>query len=203
MILDARHKLNLLYIARGHWIDAEKNICAYQRTFEHAKRWSDRVKVATIISAALTTVSGFASIRWLTLVTGVLTTVLASSEKLFLNTENYKGYWKCRTGLAGVQSDLNNFPITLDTISTPVEGTKALDQMSKQVLAITQDNPIIVRAKDQESADFSFATAALARMIAQAERAADVPLTVEVGGLADLPEDAPAVVAAVRIRKGA
>lgn len=203
MILDAQHKLNLLYIARGYWIDAEKNICAYQRTFEQAKRWNDRIKIATIISAALTTVSGFASMPWLTLLTGVLTTVLASSEKLFLHTENYKDHWKCRTGLAGVQSDLNNFPITLDAISTLAEGTNALGQMSKQVLAITQDNPVIVKSEDQESADFSFATAALARMIAQAERAAGVALTVEVGGLADLPEDAPAVVAAVRVRKGA
>jgi len=203
MALTVQNKVDLLYIAKDNWILAESNGYAYQRAFEQAKQWGDWLEIATIISAFLTTVSVFAKEPWLTVLVGALTTALASADKLFLPSEKYQKHWNCRTELAGVQRNLANFALTLDAMRDIPEGTKPLDQMSEKILAIIRDNPVVLKGEDRQSANSTFASANLARMIAQAETAAGLASTAAEESLVDLPEDAPAVVAAYRTRKGA
>lgn len=202
MSLSTQQKLDLLSIAKEHWINAESTACAYERALKSAKQRSEWLKIGTIVAALLTTASGFANTTWLTVATGLLTTVLATVERLYSPTENHQKYWGCRTDLFGVKENLVTFSITLDVLDDLMKGAQPLTQFAQQIVAITQKMPVTFTDEDMRKAKDSFQFGVMAQKIARAEMEAGFVEDDEdeQESTLELPEDAPDVIPAYRPR---
>lgn len=198
MALSAQQKLDLLSLAKDHWLNAESTACAYERALKSAKQRSEWLKIGTIIAALLTTASGFAGETWVTVVTGLLTTALATAERLYSPTENHQKYWGCRIELFGGKDNLVTFFITLDALDDLMKGAQPLSQFGQQIVAVTQKMPVTSTEEDMRKARDSFQLATMARMIARAETEAGFVGEIEQETMLELPEDAPDVVPAYR-----
>ena len=97
MPLTPQQKLDLLASAREKWITAESSLYAYERGIKLAKSRSDLLKILTILSALLTAACGIVNIQWLTITAGLLTTALATVERLYTPAENFQKYWANRS----------------------------------------------------------------------------------------------------------
>jgi hypothetical protein len=200
MAINSQQKLDLLSRARDNWLNAESTALAYERALKSAKQRSEWLKIGTILSALLTTASGFASRPVITIVTGLLTTALATAERLYAPTENYQKYWGCRTELLGVKETLVTFSITIDAVDDLMKGAQPLDQFAQQIVAITQKMPVTTEDGDMHKAREAFRLATMAQMITRAEREAGTFEEPEQETMMELPEDAPDVVPAYRPR---
>jgi hypothetical protein len=174
MALSPEQRLDLLSTAKDHWLSAEITAYAYERAQISAKQRGDWLKVGIIFSALLTTVSGFARSAWLTVSTGLLTTLLATAERLFSPTENYQKYGGCRAELFGVRDSVVTFSITLDSIDDVIKGAQPLAQFSQQIVAIMQKMPVMTNDHDTQKGHTSFRLSSISQMIARAERDAGI-----------------------------
>jgi hypothetical protein len=174
MALSPEQRLDLLSTAKDHWLRAEVTAYAYERALTSAKQRSDWLKAGIIVSALLTTVSGFAKSAWLTVSTGLLTTLLATTERLYSPAGNYQKYGSSRAELLGVRDNVVTFSITLNSINDVIKGAQPLAQFSQQIVAIMQKMPVTTNDEDAQKAQASFRLASMSQMIARAERDAGI-----------------------------
>lgn len=200
MPLSAQQKLELLLRAKDHWLEAESTALAYERALVSAKQYSEWLKIGTIVAALLTTGSGFAQQFSITVVTGLLTTLLATAEKIYSPTENHQKFWGCRTELFGVKENLATFSITLDVIDDLMKGAQPLTQFAQLIIATTQKMPVTLTDDDRRKARRSFQLTVIARIIDRVEIEVGLGKETELETTVELPEDAPDVIPAYRPR---
>ena len=198
MPLTPQQKLDLLASAREKWITAESSLYAYERGIKIAKSRSDLLKILTILSALLTAASGIINIQWLTIAAGLLTTALATIEKLYTPAENFQKYWANRSGLESAKQDLTTYAITLEEMQGLVEASKPLDQISQQISTLTQQMPRLPEAEEKERAQNNFNLTLIAQIINRLQEASGVAVSAEIESELELPEDAPDIVPVYR-----
>lgn len=201
MGLTREQRLNLLSVARDHWLDAQGTSFAYERAFNKAQQTSEVLKLGTIVSAMFTAGSPFVGIGpWLTAVTGLLTAMIAAIEKSYSPAENSKKYWECRAELENVKRDLRTLAITLEEVKALSAGAEPFNQAGRQIGAISQRMAVTLSKADKSRALGDFNGTVIANMISRLNaELTSIPLDYE-DESAELPEDAPGVVAAYRPR---
>lgn len=202
MALTPQNKVDLLSSARDIWIDAKSHWYAYGRALESSKKISDWLKIGTILSAVLTTATGFAEYMWLTISTGFMTTVLATVERQYVPTENYLKYSECKADLDGVHMQLNSFSRRLDALKDYAAGDQNLVDLHGECIRIRKDSPITLSSDDKKMAEEEFKTSTIALMLDRAKRELDATLPAVVEPFPELPEDALDVVAVSRTQEG-
>jgi hypothetical protein len=198
MPLTPQQKLDLLSIGKEKWVDAESSLYAYERAIQRARKRSDLLKAGTIFGALLTTATGFSNVSWLTVGTGLITTALATSERLFSPAENLQKYWNNRAGLDRTKQDLSNFAITLDTLTDLIEGSQPLNQIGQQIIAMKQEMPVMASDEEKQKAGQAFQVTTIAQITNRLREETGVPVSHEDVTVVELPEDAPDVVPVLR-----
>ncbi|MCJ7626090.1 MAG: hypothetical protein MUO76_21570 [Anaerolineaceae bacterium] len=198
MPLTPQQKLDLLSIGKEKWIDAESSLYAYERAIRQARTRSDWLKAGTILGALLTTSTGFSNVSWLTVGTGLLTTALATVERLFSPAENLQKYWNNRSGLDKTKQDLSNFAITLDTITDLIEGSQPLTQIGQQIIAMKQEMPVMPSDEEKVKAGQAFQLTTIAQITNRLKEELGEHVSYEDVTVVELPEDATDVVPVLR-----
>lgn len=213
MALTTRERINLLTLAKGHWIEAESNTRAYERVFKAARGSTEIAKAMTLGSAGLTTVIALVGDSNLTAVAGAATTLLALYEKVASPGDKFQKSFECRSGLDEVKQGLTTFSITLAAVEDLIKGAEPLNQFQQKIPMIVQKMPVLPTEEDKIQARKDFERSTIAEMIAQAKEA-DVPAQAAglphddrdggaggpAGATVGLPDDAPGVVAVSRPR---
>lgn len=203
MGLTCEQRLNLLSIARDHWLDAQSTSYAYERAFNKAQQTSEVLKIGTIVSAVLTAGSPFLGFgTWLTTVTGLLTAIIAAMEKSYSPAENSKKYWECRTELDNVKRDLRTLAITLEEVKDLSTGAEPFNQAGRQIGVVSQRMAVTLSKADKNRALGDFNGSVIAAMINRLNiKLSSMSPDDEDDAVIELPEDAPGVVAAYRPRR--
>jgi hypothetical protein len=208
MALTLQKRLDLLNLAKEHWIDAESTSYAYEREISFTKKLSDFYRISTILCAGLTTISAGVDVRfqsplggWFTLGVGVLTTVLAAIEKQLSPTDKYERYLGCRVEIEGVKQDLNSFSITLESVEDLVKGDP-LKQFNQKIIEIKQKMLVLPKDIEKTKARETFVNGTIGQMILRDSRKIErIAMPIEEANLAELPDDAPNIVAVSRSRR--
>ncbi len=148
--INAQDKVNLLVLVRDLWLDANAHSHAYDRALRVSKQRSDWLKLGTIVSALLTAATGFVETVWLTVVIGLLTTALASIERLFLPAETYSKQSECKYKLEGLKRKLTSFSMTLDAVPDLLAGNQSLDNMGNELIDVKREMAVWVSPDDSK-----------------------------------------------------
>jgi hypothetical protein len=198
MTLTPNQKLDLLTNAKDRWLDAESYSHAYDHALKVTKRNSEVLKIGTILAALLTTASGFLEATWITVTTGLLTTALATIDRLYAPSDNFQKIWDCRADLDLVKQDLTNISLTIDSVSEVNEGALPITQAGQKIIEAAKRLPIPLRDEDRQKADKAFHGKTMDRIIRRAEMVTGAIPEEREDMVGELPEDAPNVVAAYR-----
>ncbi len=204
MSLDVHQKLELLLRTKEHWLDVVSTASAYERALISAKKYSGAIKAGTIITALLTTISGFLTVggnetwAWVTVVIALLTTLLASVEQVYAPTKNYQQFWSCRTELMGVKENLVTFSMTVDSLDDLTKGTQLLTQFSQMMIDITKKEPINSTDIDTKKAEDLYKASGLAVKISRIQTEAGLIGEIEQESVLEVGEDAPDMIPAYR-----
>lgn len=205
MTLDVREKLNLLNHAKVIWSSAQSSWHAYDRAFKRANQLGGALKIGTIIMALLTTLSAyFSDVSALTIVTGLLTALLATVDRGYVPTKKLLSYNTCKGSLEDTKSKLSTFSMSPDRIGDFNDGILYLRNLEKEINNITTREPIIIKKEDRKNAEKDFnKDMTIYRMLEDAEKDVGIkPAALPVKPTPDYPaEDAPGVDRTQRLPK--
>lgn len=198
-ISDAQ-QVDLLHLAKSHWIEAQRYKYAYERSFIASKRKSDHLKRATFLSAVLsastTALQSYIS-PWPGIVAAIATGLVSAFDQIFAPTQGTQDFWKSKNDLDQIQRDLTSYSITIDSKIEMADGMQPLQTIEKRLTTVTE-RPFLAAESDRERAENEFARSAICAILSRKEHYSpsddsdDFP--VEMGN------DAPNVVAAIRGR---
>lgn len=198
MALSPQQQLDLLSVAKEDWINVESDILAYKRALKDFTTRSDGLKIATIVSALLTAATGFINLSWLTVVTGLVATALATFDRVYALPDNLQKIWSCLNDFDTVKSGLSNFAVQIDSFQTVQQGIQVLGQLESTQKDAKKLIMVVTLDKEKEKATSAFAGCTIDRIIRRIEGDTGIRVEHPEEDNLDLAEDAPGVVAAYR-----
>ena len=165
MPLTDEDKRDFLRLAREHWIDVECKIYAYERAFRNERRVSIYLKRGTVVSAALTalTTPAASTAPWLTVVSGVVTAILAAFDQAFGPEKNAQTYWQCRSDLDAVKNDLSTLAMGIAR-AQDMGADDPFVQIKARIVEIAR-TPFDVDAQDRTRAGDAFGRTMIASVL--------------------------------------
>jgi hypothetical protein len=198
MTLTPQQQLDLLFVAKDNWISVESDIYAYTRSLKDVTKRSDWLKIGTIVSALLTAATGFLNLTWLTVVTGLVATALATFDRLYALPDNLQKLWSCLNDFDVVKSGLSSFAVQIDSLQTVQQGIQILSQLENEHADAKKLIVVVTLEQDKEKAALAFTGSTIDRIIHRIERDSGMQVEHAEEDMLDLPDDAPGVVAVFR-----
>jgi hypothetical protein len=198
MALTTQQQLDLLSVAKEVWINVESDIYAYKRTLREVTTRSDVLKIATIAGALLTAATGFFNLSWLTIVTGLAATALATFDRVYALPDNLQKVWSCLNDFDLVKSGLSSFAVQIDSMQTVQEGVQVLNQIESHQKDAKKLFAVVTLDSEKEKAVRAFAGSTIDRIIHRIEGDTEISAGLPAEDILNLAEDAPGVVPAYR-----
>jgi Protein of unknown function (DUF4231) len=199
MGLTAQQLHPIYTLAKEDWLRAQSTSSAYERAFRRDGRISNGLKVATIVAALLTAVSTASpSLRWATVMAGVLTAALAAVDQQFSPSKSSQKYWDCCTQLESIKRDLSMVVIAIREAQDLSAATEALSAVTDRLKEATHI-PTSINDADRQDAREAFRATTIAQMIDHADTELGFSIQESTASL-EMAEDAPDIVPAFRVR---
>ncbi len=141
--------------AKGLWLDLEKYKIAYKKAFLKDQKNNNRLKIAVVISAILTTLSTAVPVQWFAVLPALVTAALAAIDQQFSFADKSQKNWKCQSELEGIKRDLSTWAIQFSKDENS-DGTNAVREFSISLQNTINNSPIVESQDDERKARENF-----------------------------------------------